>query len=108
MERDGRVAEVITEFLRVIISRNDDGNLVVFDELEFLGSSSVVKEEGEFWVAGRVLEIAEDIFSVPAVFFLKVVFVEIGLDGGSGERVGGVQIQNLVSDIGGLGKVALG
>lgn len=108
VEGNGFVAELfIDDLFDFCCPRDDDGDLLVFDELEFLGGGAVVEEEGESRFSD-VLEIGEDVFAVPARLLLGVIFVEVSLDGSSGERIGGVEVEDLVADVCGLGEIALG
>jgi hypothetical protein len=108
VEGDGFIAElVVDEVFDFLGPGDDDGDLLVLDELEFPGGGAVVEEEGEVFVSG-VDEVGEDVFAVPAGFLLVVIFVEVGLDGGGGEWVGLVEVEDFVADAGGLGEVAFG
>lgn len=107
MEGDGFVAKVIVDkFFGVVVPRNDDGDLLVLDELEFFGGGAVVEEKGEVFFP-RVLELRDDVFGVPLRLLLVVVFVEVGLDGGGGEWIFCVEVEDFVSDACCLSEIAL-
>ena len=108
VKRNGFVAELLVdEVFDLFGPRNDDGDLLILDELKFIGSGSVVEEKRKVFVP-RVFEVAKDVFAVPPGTLLVVVFVEVGLDGFGRERIVGVEVQDFVTDVGGLRKVPFG
>lgn len=86
MEWNGFVAKLVTKCFRFVIPWNDNRNLLVFDELEFLGHGLVLKKKWEFFVSNDI-ELIHDEFRVPLTLLLVVVFIEVGIHGRSGERI---------------------
>ena len=98
---------LVDELLDFVSPRYDDWDLLILDQLEFLSSGAVVEEEGQFFFPG-IYEVRENVFAVPTRALLVVVFVEVGLDGLSGKRVGAMEVENFMADIGSLGEVTFG